>query len=64
MISQTSDDGIKYKFRKFKGEINIPNKFSDYLRSIGSIDGMLDMGILTRKTTNIAKSESGELDVE
>ena len=64
MISQTSDDGIRYRVKKFEGEINIPDEFSDYLRRIGSIDSMVDMGILTRKTADIAKSESGELEVQ
>jgi len=64
MISQTSDDGIRYKVKKFEGEIDIPDSFSDYVRRIGSIESMVDMGILTRKTANIAKSESGEFEIE
>ncbi len=63
-ISATSDSTITYKIPKFKGEVTILDSFADYLRSIGSIDEMVSMGIMTDKVADIVKSESGELEVE
>ena len=63
-ISAASDGMITYKIPKFKEEVNIPDNFASYLRSIGSIDEMVNMGIVTEKVASVAKSELGELKVE
>ena len=63
-ISAVSGGMIIYKIPKFKEEVTIPDSFAGYLRSIGSIDEMVSMGIMTDKVTDIVKSESGELEVE
>ena len=63
-ISAASDGMITYKIQKFKGEVTILDSFAGYLRSIGSIDEMVSMGIMTDKVADIVKSESGELEVE
>lgn len=63
-ITAAAGGMITYKIPKFKDEVNIPDDFAGYLRSIGSIDEMVGMGIMTQKIANIAKSESGELNVE
>jgi hypothetical protein len=62
--SAATDGMITYKIPKFKEEVNILDNFAGYLRSIGSIDEMVSMGIMTQKVASIAKSESGELEVE
>lgn len=63
-ISAASDGLITYKIPKFKEEVNILNNFAAYLGNIGNIDAMVSMGIITQKVAGIAKSESGELEVE
>jgi len=63
-ISAVSDGMIIYKIPKCKEEVTIPDSFAGYLRSIGSIDEMVSMGIMTDKIADIVKSESGELEVE
>lgn len=63
-ISAVSDGMIIYKIPKLKEEVTIPDSFAGYLRSIGSIDEMVSMGIMTDKVADIAKSESCELEVE
>ncbi|GAI81274.1 unnamed protein product, partial [marine sediment metagenome] len=44
--------------------VAIPDNFADYLRSIGSMDEMVSLGIMTRKVASIAKGESAKLAVE
>ena len=56
-ISAASDEGITYRIPKLEDEITIPNAFADYLRSIGTIDQMVSMNILTKKVADIVKSE-------
>jgi len=62
-ISEALNDSITYKVQKFKEEVDIPDKFANYLRSIGSIDGMASMGIIIEKVAGIIKSEVGGLKV-
>jgi hypothetical protein len=64
IISAASDDSTTYKIPKFKEEVDIPDKFADYLKNIGSFDGMVNMGIVIEKVASVAKSELGKLKVE
>jgi hypothetical protein len=63
-ISAASDDMITYKIPIFEEEVNIPDDFASYLGSIGSIDGMINMGIMTEKIAIFAKNELSKLKVE
>jgi hypothetical protein len=63
-VTAATDGMITYKTPNFNEQVNIPDDFAGYLRGIGSIDEMVSMGIMTQKIADIAKSESGELDVE
>jgi hypothetical protein len=63
-ITAAADGMITYKIPQFKEVVNIPDDFAGYLRSIGSIDEMVSMGILTQKIAGIVKSESGKPEVE
>ena len=63
-ISAASDGWINYKVPKFKDEVDIPDNFAGYLRSISSIDEMASIGIMTEKVASIAKGELGEFTVE
>lgn len=60
-ITAASDGLITYKIPKFKEEVTIPNSFAEYVKKIGTIDGMLSMGIITEKVAGIIKSELGQL---
>ncbi len=60
IISAASDDSITYKTPKFKEEVDIPDKFADYLKNIGSFDGMLNMGIMNEKVGSIVRSLDGQ----
>jgi hypothetical protein len=63
-ITAAADGMITYKIPKFSEEVNIPDDFTNYLKSIGSIDEMVSMGIMTQRIASIAKSESAELGIE
>jgi len=63
-ISEASDDSITYKVQKFKEEVDIRDKFADYLKNIGSFDEMINMGIVIEKVASVAKNELGDLKVE
>lgn len=63
-VTAAADGMTTYKIPKFKEEVTIPDSFAGYLRSIGSIDEMVSMGIMTDKIADIVKSESVELEVE
>ena len=63
-ISAASDDMITYKIQGFKENVNIPDDFASYLGSIGNIDEMINMGIVTGKVASVAKNELSELKVE
>lgn len=63
-ISEALDDSITYRVPKFKERVTIPDSFACYLRSIGSIEEMVRMGIITEKIAGILESELGELAVE
>lgn len=56
-ISATSTNAITYKVKHFDGEITIPDRLAGYLKAIGSIDKMVDLGILTDRVGAIAKAE-------
>lgn len=63
-ISTASDEAITYRIPGVEHEITIPNAFADYLRTIGTIDKMINMNILTEKVASIVKSELNELEQE
>jgi len=63
-ITAVSETMVTYQIPKFKGDINIPDNFAAYLKSIGSIDKMADLGIITPKVASISKSKIGESKAE
>ena len=63
-ISEALNDSITYRVPKFKEGVTIPDSFAGFLRSIGSIEEMASMGIITGKIAGILESELGELAVE
>ncbi|MFC1994919.1 hypothetical protein ACFLVK_00740 [Chloroflexota bacterium] len=63
-ISKASDDSTTYRVQRFKGEVDIPDKFAGYLKTIGSVDGIVSTGIITEKVGGIVKNELAELKKE
>ncbi len=64
IISAASPDSVSYKVKGFEEEVDVPDKFAEYLKHIGSIDGMVSMGIMNEKIGNIVKTAFGELEVK
>ena len=58
------DSGTTYRVKGFEEDVDVPDKFAEYLKSIGSIDKMVDMGVMTEKVGNIVKAELGDLEVK
>jgi hypothetical protein len=63
-ILAASDSDTTYRVQGFGGEVDVPDKFAEYLKSIGSMDKMIDMGVMTEKVGNIVKAALGELEVK
>ncbi len=63
-ILEATDSVITYSVQGFEEEIEVPDKFADYLKGIGSIDEMVSIGIMTEKVGNIVKAALGELEVK
>jgi len=61
IVSAASDGGVSYRVPGLESEVTIPNTFADYLRTIGTIDRMISMNIMTNKVAEIVKSELTEL---
>ena len=64
IISAASASMITYKTPKFEEEVTIPDSFAGYLKNIGSIGGMVSMGIITEKVGSIVKSVLSEFETE
>ena len=62
-LSAASDSVTMYRIPGFEGEIEVPDEFVEYLKSIGSIDAMIDMGIMSEKVGNIVKAAVSEAEV-
>lgn len=63
-ISVASDGNITYRIPKFKEDVAIPDSFAWYMKKIGTIDGMLSMGIISKKVAGIIESELCQLQPE
>ena len=63
-ISAASDSVTTYRVQGFEEEVDVPDRFVEYLKNIGSIDKMVDMGVMTEKVGNIVKAALGELQVK
>jgi len=63
-ILAASDSDTTYRVQGFEGEVDVPDKFAEYLKSIGSMDKMIDMGVMTGKVGNIVKAALDELEVK
>jgi len=62
VIILASDDDMTYRVEGFEEEVEIPAEFAQYLKSIGSIDGMVSIGIITETIANIVKPELAKIE--
>jgi hypothetical protein len=63
-ISAATDGVVTYRVQGLEEELEVPDKFAEYLKSIGSMDKMIDMGIMTERVGNIVKAAVGELEAK
>ena len=63
-ILAATDSVITYRVQGLEEEVEVPDKFAEYLKSIGSMDKMIDMGVMTEKVGNVVKAAVGELEVK
>ncbi|MFO7996413.1 MAG: hypothetical protein R6U93_04615 [Dehalococcoidia bacterium] len=63
-ITSASADDMTYEVEGFEGEVEIPTEFAKYLQSIGSIEGMASIGIITETIADIVKSELAKIGKE
>ncbi|MFO7996193.1 MAG: hypothetical protein R6U93_03465 [Dehalococcoidia bacterium] len=63
-ILAATDGVITYRVQGLEEEVEVPDKFAAYLKSIGNMDKMIGMGIMTERVGNIVKAAVGELEVK
>jgi len=63
-ISAASDSDTTYMVQGFGEEVDVPDKFAKYLKSIGSMDKMIEMGVMTKKVGNIVKAALSEMEAK
>jgi hypothetical protein len=61
-ISAASDSVTSYRIQGSKKTVDVPDQFAEYLKSIGSVDEMIAMGIMAEKVGKIVKAALGEVE--
>ena len=63
-ITAASQNVTTYRVQGFEEEVDVPDEFAKYLKSIGSIDGMVSVGIITEKIAAIVTPELAKIEKE
>jgi len=63
-ITAASENVTTYRVQGFEEEVDVPDKFAKYLKTIGSIDGMVSVGIITEKIAAIVIAELARIEKE
>lgn len=63
-ISAASDSVTTYRVQGFEKEVDVPDQFAEYLKSIGSIDEMIALGIMPEKVGRIVKAALGDVEAK
>jgi hypothetical protein len=63
VILAATDSAITYRVEGLQEEVEVPDKFAGYLKSIGSTDEMVRTGVMTEKVGNIVKAALAETEV-
>jgi hypothetical protein len=63
-LSAASDSVTVYRIPGFEGEVELSDEFVEYLKSIGSIDEMIRMGIMSEKVGDIVRVALSEAEVK
>ena len=58
-ILAASENGRTYRIKNFKEEIMIPRSFENYLKKIGNIEQMVNIGIVGQEVANVIKENLG-----
>jgi hypothetical protein len=61
-VISASEDKVTYEVEGFEEEVEIPAKFAEYLKGIGSIDGMVKAGIITETVADIVTAELAKIE--
>ena len=61
-ILEASESETIYRIKNFEDEVSIPESFTSYLREMGGIDQMVNMGILNEKVANIVAKRLRQTD--
>jgi hypothetical protein len=60
-ILAATDSAITYRVEGLQEEVEVPEKFAEYLKSIGSTDEMVRVGVMTEKVGTIVKAAFAEV---
>jgi hypothetical protein len=63
-ILAATNSAITYRVEGLQGEVEVPDKFAEYLKSIGSTDEMVRTGIMTEKVGNVVRTALAELEAK
>jgi len=63
-VSAASMGVTTYRVQGFDKEVDVPDQLADYLRSIGSIDEMIAVGIMAEKVGKIVKAALAHVPAE
>jgi hypothetical protein len=63
-ITAASDEEVTYRISEVEDEIIIPNSFAEYLKTVGTIDHMVNMNIMTEKVATIVRSELDKTKID
>ena len=63
-ISAASDSVTTYRVQGFEREVDVPDQFAEYLKSIGSTDEMIALGIMAEKVGRIVKAALGDVEAK
>ena len=62
IILEASEEATIYQVEGFEDEIWLPSKFANYIKQLGNIDKMIDVGIILKKAADITKRKIEQLD--
>jgi len=62
-ITEASGSVTTYRVRGFEQEIQIPDRFAEYLNQIGTIDEMVATGIMSKKVGVLIQEMLGQVEV-
>jgi hypothetical protein len=62
VILESSEEVTGYQIEGFEDDIWLPETFMSYIKQMGNIDKLIDVGIISKKATGILKKKLEQLD--